>query len=52
MHGEPLRVACANEGTDSVDLCGEPGWMVQVIAKYVDTRRGVRLTRRSIRLSL
>ncbi|NVO06125.1 MAG: saccharopine dehydrogenase NADP-binding domain-containing protein [Rhodoferax sp.] len=32
--GEPLLAACARCGTDYVDLCGEPGWMAQMIAKY------------------
>lgn len=34
LHGEPLLAACAAEGTDYVDLCGEPGWMAQMIARY------------------
>ena len=33
LHGEPLVRACAEAGTDYVDLCGEPGWMAQMIAK-------------------
>ncbi len=32
-HGEPLALACAKAGTDYVDLCGEPAWMAQMIAK-------------------
>jgi short subunit dehydrogenase-like uncharacterized protein len=51
MHGELLLAACANEGTDSFDWCREPGWIAQLIARYVDTRRGVRLIRGSIRPS-
>lgn len=31
LHGEPLVRACAVAGTDYVDLCGEPGWMAQMI---------------------
>jgi short subunit dehydrogenase-like uncharacterized protein len=34
LHGEPLLAACVQAGTDYVDLCGEPGWMAQMIAKY------------------
>jgi short subunit dehydrogenase-like uncharacterized protein len=32
--GEPLLRACADAGTDYADLCGEPGWMAQMIARY------------------
>jgi short subunit dehydrogenase-like uncharacterized protein len=31
LHGEALVRACAEAGTDYVDLCGEPGWMAQMI---------------------
>ena len=31
-HGQPLVSACAQGGCDYVDLCGEPGWMAQMIA--------------------
>ncbi|HMN66726.1 MAG TPA: saccharopine dehydrogenase NADP-binding domain-containing protein [Burkholderiaceae bacterium] len=34
LHGEPLVRACAQAGTDYVDLCGEPGWMARMIAQY------------------
>ena len=34
LYGEPLVAACAAAGTDYVDLCGEPGWMAQMIAKH------------------
>lgn len=34
LYGEPLVAACANAGTDYVDLCGEPAWMAAMIAKY------------------
>ena len=32
-YGEVLATACAHEGTDYVELCGEPAWMAQMIAK-------------------
>ena len=35
-YGEPLLAACAEAGTDYVDLCGEPAWMAQMIVKYED----------------
>lgn len=31
LYGEPLVAACAETGTDYVDLCGEPGWMHNMI---------------------
>ena len=31
LHGRALATACAREGTDYVDLCGEPVWMAQMI---------------------
>ena len=34
LHGEPLRAACAQAGTDYVDLCGEPLWMAQMIPRF------------------
>jgi short subunit dehydrogenase-like uncharacterized protein len=34
LHGEPLLRACADAGTDYVDLCGEPLWMAQMIARH------------------
>jgi short subunit dehydrogenase-like uncharacterized protein len=34
LYGEPLIAACAEAGTDYVDLCGEPAWMRQMIDKY------------------
>lgn len=34
LYGEPLVAACADTGTDYVDLCGEPGWMHEMINKY------------------
>ncbi len=30
-HGEALVKACANAGTDYLDLCGEPVWMTRMI---------------------
>jgi hypothetical protein len=30
-HGTALATACAEAGTDYVDLCGEPLWMAQMI---------------------
>jgi short subunit dehydrogenase-like uncharacterized protein len=38
-YGEPLIRACAAAGTDYVDLCGEPGWMAQMIPQLQDTAR-------------
>jgi len=34
LYGEPLVKACADSGTDYVDLCGEPAWMVDMIERY------------------
>jgi short subunit dehydrogenase-like uncharacterized protein len=34
LHGEPLLRACADAGTDYVDLCGEPPWMARMIARH------------------
>lgn len=34
LYGEPLLAACVRAGTDYVDLCGEPNWMAEMIAKY------------------
>ena len=34
LYGEPLVAACAEAGTDYVDLCGEPTWMRRMIDKY------------------
>ena len=31
LYGKPLAMACAQSGTDYVDLCGEPTWMAQMI---------------------
>jgi len=34
QYGEPLVAACVKTGTDYVDLCGEPNWMREMIARY------------------
>jgi short subunit dehydrogenase-like uncharacterized protein len=34
LHGEPLLQASVDAGTDYVDLCGEPLWMAQMIARH------------------
>ncbi len=34
LYGEPLVKACVEAGTDYVDLCGEPAWMAEMIARY------------------
>ncbi|MGP1354080.1 MAG: saccharopine dehydrogenase family protein [Parasphingopyxis sp.] len=34
LYGEALLAACAEAGTDYVDLCGEPAWMRKMIDKY------------------
>lgn len=46
LYGEPLVAACVAAGTDYVDLCGEPAWMAEMIAKYDETARasGARIT--------
>ncbi len=36
MYGSDLVAACAELGTDYVDLCGEPVWMHQMIAAHGD----------------
>jgi len=35
LYGEPLVAACAESGTDYLDLCGEPAWMRQMIDRYL-----------------
>ncbi len=44
-YGEPLVAACAEAGTDYVDLCGEPAWMRDVIDTYSEKAKasGARL---------
>ena len=39
LYGEPLVAACVANGTDYVDLCGEPAWMVDIIGKYDDAAK-------------
>lgn len=39
LYGEPLVAACAEAGTDYVDLCGEPAWMRQMIDAYDETAK-------------
>ncbi|MBV1933358.1 MAG: saccharopine dehydrogenase NADP-binding domain-containing protein [Parvibaculaceae bacterium] len=34
LYGEGLVAACAQAGTDYVDLCGEPAWMSKMIDAY------------------
>ncbi len=34
LYGEPVVKACAEAGTDYADLCGEPGWMREMIDRY------------------
>lgn len=39
LYGEPLLKACAENGTDYVDLCGEPAWMKDMIDRYDETAK-------------
>ena len=34
LYGSELVAACARSGTDYADLCGEPGWMHEMIAAH------------------
>ena len=34
LYGDPVVQACVDNGTDYVDLSGEPAWMHDTIAKY------------------
>ena len=34
LYGSDVVAACAEAGTDYVDLCGEPAWMHEMIAKH------------------
>lgn len=36
LYGSELVAACARTGTDYADLCGEPGWMRQMIDAHHD----------------
>lgn len=37
LYGSDLVAACAETGTAYVDLCGEPGWMHEMIAAHHET---------------
>ena len=39
LYGEPLVKACAEAGTDYVDLCGEPLFMHEMIKEYSDAAK-------------
>ncbi|WP_299973866.1 saccharopine dehydrogenase NADP-binding domain-containing protein [uncultured Pseudoteredinibacter sp.] len=39
LYGNDLVQACAEAGTDYVDLCGEPGWMHEMIAAHQETAK-------------
>jgi short subunit dehydrogenase-like uncharacterized protein len=39
LYGSALVAACAQAGTDYVDLCGEPLWMRDMISAYRDAAR-------------
>lgn len=39
LYGSDLVRACAESGTDYVDLCGEPAWMHEMIDAYGETAR-------------
>jgi short subunit dehydrogenase-like uncharacterized protein len=39
LYGSDLVAACAETGTAYVDLCGEPGWMRQMIDAHHETAR-------------
>lgn len=45
LYGEPLATACAECGTDYVDLCGEPLWMARMIERLTPlaARSGARI---------
>ena len=45
LYGEPLVKACAETGTDYLDLAGEVQWIARMIERYQDTARktGARL---------
>lgn len=34
LYGTPLVAACAESGTDYVDLCGEPNWIREMVETY------------------
>jgi len=39
LYGDELVKQCAAQGTDYVDLCGEPGWMHKTIAAHSDAAK-------------
>lgn len=39
LYGSELVAACAENGTDYVDLCGEPAWMRQMIDAHSESAR-------------
>lgn len=39
LHGSALVAACAQEGTDYLDLCGEPAWMREMIDAHEASAR-------------
>ncbi len=45
QYGSDVVKACAENGTDYVDLCGEPAWMHEMIGKYDELakRNGARI---------
>ena len=45
LYGSKLVESCAKNGTDYVDLTGEPGWMYEMINAYKETaqKSGARL---------
>lgn len=46
LYGAPLVAACVKAGTAYADLCGEPGWMREMIDEYQDAAKasGARIT--------
>ncbi len=46
LYGNELVAACAQGGTDYVDLCGEPAWMRHMIDAHAETAKasGARIT--------
>ena len=39
LYGEPMVKACAESGTDYVDLTGEPQWILEMLNKYESTAK-------------
>ena len=39
LYGSDLIEECASHGTDYVDLCGEPGWMYEMIAAHSEAAK-------------